>query len=220
MSLQDHLDALKAQSAGKTPPDEAEISHRAIDELITTGAVRRARKVGEMAPAFTLNDSDGQQVDSRALLAKGPLVVTFYRGVWCPFCNLDLQALRDTLPDIEARGASLVSISPQTTANGRKAARTHNITYPLLSDPGGMVADAFGVRWKMPGDLVALYRDKYKLDLTMYNDDQSWTLPMPSRFVIGVDGMIDYAEVSPDYTVRPDPSELLPVLDRSVTRAA
>jgi peroxiredoxin len=140
-------------------------------------------------------------------------VISFYRGVWCPYCNLELQALQEALPEITARGASLVAISPQTAPNSRKSQRDNKLGFPILSDTKSAVADAFGIRFALPDDLVELYKS-FKNDLPTVNNDPAWVLPMPARYVIGTDGIIAYSEVNPDYTRRPDPSELLPVLDR------
>jgi peroxiredoxin/uncharacterized protein YciI len=185
---------------------------RAKEELIASGAAGRALKRGDRAPEFKLKDVDGTDVSSRDLLAKGPLVVTFYRGFWCPYCNIDLQALQASLPAIEEHGARLVAISPQNQASGRKAQRQNNVSFPILSDPGNEVAASFGLRFTLPDYLMRVYLDGFKLDLAAVNSDSSWTLPMPARYVIGTDGVIQYAEVSPDHTNRPDPTELLPVL--------
>lgn len=193
--------------------------HRATDELIAGTQAQRARKAGDVAPEFTLNDSDGKPVSSRERLAKGPLVVSFYRGVWCPYCNLELQALQAALPEIAARGASLVAISPQTAANSRKSQRDNKLGFPILSDARSEVADAFGIRFALQDYLIELYKT-FKNDLPVFNEDPAWVLPMPARYVIGTDGIIAYAEVNPDYTERPDPSELLPVLDRLKTSSA
>src|SRR4051812_7742856 len=224
VALQDKLDAFKADfESGRfpvKPPREAlDTMHRATAELIASGQAQRARKAGDVAPEFTLTDPDGKPVSSRDLLAKGPLVVSFYRGVWCPYCNLELQALQEALPEIAARGASLVAMSPQTAPNSRKSERDNNLSFPILSDVRSEVADAFGIRFALSGELVALYKT-FKNDLPTFNDDPSWVLPMPARYVIGRDGIIAYAEVNPDYTHRPDPSELLPVLDRLRTAKA
>jgi peroxiredoxin len=224
MALQDRLDALKADfEAGRFPlkPSKAalEIMHRATAELIETGQAQRAKKAGDFAPQFTLRDSEGNDVSSRERLAKGPLVVSFYRGVWCPYCNLELQALQAALPDITARGASLVAISPQTAPNSRKSQRENKLSFPILSDTRSEVADAFGIRFALPDELIGLYKS-FKNDLPAFNDDSSWVLPMPARYVIGTDGVIAYAEINPDYTQRPDPSDLLPVLDRLRTNKA
>jgi peroxiredoxin len=159
-------------------------------------------------------------VSSRDLLAKGPLVLSFYRGVWCPYCNIELQALQAALPEIAKRGASLVAISPQTAPNSRRSQRENKLEYPILSDVKSEVANAFGIRFALPDYLVETYKS-FGNNLAVVNNDPAWVLPMPARYVIGTDGIIAYAEVNPDYTHRPDPSELLPVLDRiGVSRAA
>jgi peroxiredoxin len=224
MSLQDRLDAFKAdlesgKLAFKPAAQQLEAMHRATAELIATGQAQRALKAGDQAPDFVLNDPDGKPVSSRDLLATGPLVVSFYRGVWCPYCNMDLQALQAELPAIEARGASLVAISPQTPPNSRKSQRDNKLGFPILSDVKAEVANAFGIRFALPDYLIEVYK-AFRNDLPLVNADPSWVLPMPARYVIGTDGVIAYAEINPDYTQRPDPSELLPVLDRPRDRKA
>lgn len=225
MALQDRLDAFKADfESGRLPlkptKEALDVMRRATDELIAGAQAQHARKAGDAAPEFTLLDPDGRPVSSRELLARGPLVVSFYRGVWCPYCNLELQALQEALPEIARRGASLVAISPQTAPNSRKSQRDNKLSFPILSDRRSEVANAFGIRFALPDYLVELYKG-FKNDLPVFNDDPSWVLPMPARYVIGSDGIIAYSEVNPDYTQRPDPSELLPVLDRlSASQAA
>jgi peroxiredoxin len=218
MALQDSLDVLKSDfESGRFPlkpsREALDTMHRGTAELIASGQAQRALKAGDRMPEFSLRDSDGRAVSSHELLARGPLVISFYRGVWCPYCNLELQALQSALPEITARGASLVAISPQTAANSRKSQRDNKLGFPILSDSKSEVANAFGIRFALPDYLVELYKS-FKNDLPAFNDDPSWVLPMPARYVIGTDGIIAYAEVNPDYTRRPDPTELLPVLDR------
>lgn len=218
LALQDRLDAFKSDFVSGRLPfkpslDRLARMQRATDELIASGQAQRAKKAGDAAPEFTLFDPDGKPVSSRELLAKGPLVLSFYRGVWCPYCNLELQALQQALPEITARGASLVAISPQTAPNSRKSQRDNKLGFPILSDVKSEVANAFGIRFALPDYLVEVYAG-FGNDLPRINDDPAWVLPMPARYVIGSDGIIAYSEVNPDYTQRPDPSELLPVLDR------
>ncbi|HEY3720193.1 MAG TPA: peroxiredoxin-like family protein [Roseiarcus sp.] len=220
MSLQDKLDAFKADFEGKkAPPHVVATMHKATADLIATGQADRAPKVGATAPRFELPDAHGKMVGSAGLLTEGPLVVTFYRGIWCPYCNMDLQAIEAAADEIRALGASLVAISPQTAPNRRKSERENALSFPILSDHGNAVANAFGIRYRLPDDLIAVYKG-FGNDLAIGNGEDSWTLPMPARFVIGTDGVIAYAEVNPDYTRRPDPSELLPVLRRLRTATA
>ena len=214
MSLQAKLDAFKADfETNKAPPQAVLAFHKATDELIASGQAGRALKAGDRAPAFTLVDSEGKLVSSADLLLKGPLVVTFYRGVWCPFCNMDLQAIEAAASEIRALGAELIAISEQTAVFSRKSRRDNKLSFPILSDRGGETAAAFGIRFVLPEYL----REVYKMlgaDLAQFNGEPSWTLPMPGRYVIAQDGVIAYAEVNPDYTRRPDPSELLPTLKK------
>ncbi|MDR3496909.1 MAG: peroxiredoxin-like family protein [Ancalomicrobiaceae bacterium] len=224
MTLQSKLDAFKADfEAGKPPYNVPysviETMHRATAELIASDAAQRALKAGDTLPTFSLADPDGNTVSSGDLLARGPLVISFYRGVWCPYCNMELQALEEALPKFQELGASLVAISPQNPVNSRKSVRQNNLTFPILSDPMNDVAAAFGLRFDMPDYLIELYMS-LKNDLPVFNGDPSWTLPMPARYVVGQDGVILYAEINPDYTRRPEPDDMLPALRLAATRAA
>ncbi len=218
MLLQAKLDAFKADfEAGKppysVPHSVIETMHRATAELIASGAASRAKKAGDIAPSFSLKDPEGNVVSSNELLKKGPLVVSFYRGVWCPYCNMELQALEAVKSQFDKYGASLVAISPQTAPNSRKSVRQNKLSFPILSDVRGKVGAAFGLRFELPDYLVELYKG-LKNDLPAFNDDPNWTLPMPARYVIGQDGTILYSEVNPDYTHRPEPEDMIPVLQR------
>lgn len=224
MSLQAKLDAFKTDfEAGKPPYNVPysviETMHRATAELIASGAAERALKAGDRLPEFMLDDPDGNKVSSKDLLARGPLVISFYRGVWCPYCNMELQALQQALPEFQALGASLVAISPQNPVNSRKSVRQNSLDFPILSDPHNAVAASFGIRFDMQDYLVELYKS-LKNDLPAFNGDPSWTLPMPARYVVGQDGVILYAEVNPDYTRRPEPEDMLPALRRAASLVA
>ena len=220
MSLQDKLDAFKADFEGKkAPPEVVAVMHKATADLIASGQAARTLKVGARAPIFALPNAHGELVRSADLLARGPLVLTFYRGIWCPYCNMDLQAIEAAAEEIRALGASLVAISPQTAPNRRRSEKENGLSFPILSDHRNSVANEFGLRFRLPDDLIAVYKG-FGNDLTVGNGEDSWTLPMPARYVIAADGVIAYAEVNPDYTRRPDPSELLPVLRRLRTSAA
>jgi peroxiredoxin len=219
MSLQAKLDAFKADfEAGKppynVPHSVIETMHRATAELIESGVARRAKKAGNLAPPFSLKDPEGNVINSADILERGPLVLSFYLGVWCPYCNMELQALETAKPEFDRYGASLVAISPQTAPNSRKSVRQNKLSFPILSDVKGKVGAGFGLRFRLPDYLVELYR-QLKNDLPTFNDDPSWTLPMPARYVIGQDGVILYSEVNPDYTRRPEPDDMIPVLQQA-----
>src|SRR5258708_22643924 len=142
MSLQAKLDAFKAVLEEGKPPYSVPLSvietmHRATAELIASGVAQRAKKAGEVAPSFSLTDPEGNIVSSGELLKKGPLVVSFYRGVWCPYCNMELQPLEAATPAFDKYGASLIAISPQTAPNRPKSVRQNKLTSPILSDAKG-----------------------------------------------------------------------------------
>ena len=214
LPLQGKLDAFKLEFDTRlAPPAAVEALHRSVEELIASGAPGRALKVGDVAPEFTLPDPDGNPFSSKALLARGPLVVTFYRGAWCPFCNYDLTALEEARSEIEARGATLIAISQQLGPNSRKSQRQNGLGFPILGDHGGEVAAQFAVRWTLP-DYLRVTQTMLGADLPQFNGEDSWTLPMPARYVIAQNGTIVYAEVNADYTRRPEPSAIFPVLEQ------
>lgn len=224
MSLQAKLDAFKADfEAGKppysVPHSVIDVMRRATAELVASGAAERAVKAGDRAPSFALKDPEGKLVQSIELLGQGPLIVSFYRGVWCPYCNMELQALESVRPEFERLGAKLVAISPQISANSRKSMRQNHLSFPILSDTRGDVAAAFGLRFKLPDYLIETYKE-LKNDLPAFNNDPNWTLPMPARYVIGQDGVILYAEINADYTRRPEPEDMLPTLRQAIRSRA
>ena len=212
MSLQEELDAHRTATRSNFPPGFATIIGQTVADLIASSQADRALKVGDLAPAFDLRDQDGAVVSSSDLLRKGPLVLSFYRGVWCPLCNIELKALQAALGEITARGAVLVAISQQTQVNNRKTRRENSLTFPILSDKDGDVGAGFGLRWTLPEAMREVHR-KLGGPLPAFNGEDSWTLPIPARYAIAQDGVIAYSEVSPDYSKRPEPSDLFPVLD-------
>ncbi|MEM9069987.1 MAG: peroxiredoxin-like family protein [Myxococcota bacterium] len=214
MTLQEKLDAFKADfEANKAPRAAVEAFHRSTQDLIDSGQADRAKKTGDVAPDFTLTDSEGNDVVLKDLLAKGPVVLTFYRGVWCPYCNLDLKALEEVADEIRQRGATLVAVSMQGATDSQRSRRVNKLSFPILTDQGGALAEAFGLRWALQPYVKEFFQG-FGVVLPTIHGDGEWNLPMPARYVIAKDGTIAYAEVNPDYTRRPEPSELFPVLDR------
>lgn len=216
MNLQDRLDAISRQPSPEVTPDMEAVMARVVEDLRRNGAKERVIKPGAIAPNFALQDMEGRVVALADLREQGPIVVSFYRGIWCSYCNEDLRALQETLPAISEAGASLVAISPQTPANSRKAARDLGLSFPLLWDDEGSVADAFGVRFRFPVDLQQIYA-ALGVNLEKINGKTRWTLPMPGRFVVERDGVISYAECDPDYTRRPDPQHVVSHLIRNTS---
>ena len=219
MSLQDQLDAFKAKFKTQAPAGAFEAFARSTQELIDSGQADRAVAAGDVAPDFTLTDQDGETVSLKSLLANGPVVVSFYRGVWCPYCNIELKALEAALGEIKARGASLVAISMQGASDSRKSQRDNKLSFPILTDQNGELAEKFGIRWSLQDYVIPIHAG-FGVELPKIHGDGQWNLPMPARYVIDTDGSVAYAEVNPDYTRRPDPSDLFPVLDKLAQEAA
>jgi len=218
MSLQDQLNTFKAQFKEQAPTHAFEAFARSTQELIANGQANNALKVGNTAPNSVLTDPEGNEISLQGLLAKGPVVLNFYRGVWCPYCNIELQALEKIADEIKAKGATLVAISMQGAADSRKSQKDNNLSFPILTDKAGELAEKFGIRWTVQ-DYVIEFKKMFNVVLPKIHNDGQWNLPMPARYVIGTDGVIAYAEVNPDYTQRPEPSDLLPVLDSLTTKA-
>ena len=173
-------------------------------------------KVGDRAPAIVLGNAKGETVDVGILLKSGPVVVTFYRGGWCPFCNLELKAYQDVLPRIRAAGASLVAISPEKPDDTVTTAEKNGLGFPVLSDAGHAVGKAFGVVYAFTDEVRGVY-DGFKLDIPSKNGTpDDWSLPLSATYVIGRDGIIQFADTRVDYRERTDPLEVLKVLERRI----
>ena len=213
MTLQAKLDEFKKSFESGDMPSESDLErmHRSTRELVESGQAERALGVGDTMPDFELPSNNGGTVRLSDHLEKSPVVVSFYRGQWCPYCNIELEDLRAHYDAIKAAGAELVVVSPQTPANSRKSVRDSGLAFPVLHDAGNEVADAAGLRWTLPDYLREVYRG-FGLDLAAFNGDESWTLPFPARYVVGTDGVIRYAEVNADYTQRPETDGMIAVL--------
>lgn len=212
MTLEESLAKLKAKIEGSMPQENVAIMHQATKDLETSGIGESILKVGDKAPEFLLPNQEGKMISSKELLQKGDLIITFYRGVWCPYCNLDLGNLKRYKSQFEAQNATMLSISPQLEKQNKQIVERQRLNFDLLSDTENKIAAQFGLRWTMKDPLKSLYKDTFKISLPNYNGDDSWTLPIPARFIIGTDGVIKYVEYSIDYTKRPNPDVLVEAL--------
>ena len=208
MSLQDKLDTYKAGFLKQVPADVLAVMTGATEDLRNSGILDATIKVGDTLPPFTLKSQSGEDVSSADLLAKGPLVISYFRGDWCPYCNIELEALQEASDQFEAAGATLIAIAPQTADWSQKTRKKNDLTFDILVDAGNAYAKKLGTVFALPEALREIYKG-FKIDLSQYNGDDSWELPMPTRLVIGQDGKVAYADINPDYTVRPEPGETL-----------
>lgn len=217
MLFQDELDAIRGRCHENTPRHITRIRQEAIDDLVSSGVAERAIRAGDYAPGFRLRDPDGKAISSYDLLNSGPVLIFFYRGGWCPYCNFDLRAIEAVAHALRSLGASIIAVSQQSAHECHVTEQRHGLSFPSLVDSGGKVALAFGLRWKLSRKLQAAELES-GLDLAAVNDEPSWTLPMPARYVISPDGIVQYADISADYTRRGDPTEIFPILSQIRSR--
>ncbi|WP_418958296.1 peroxiredoxin-like family protein [Streptomyces tritici] len=192
--------------------DDLAVMERAAEQLARSGLAEGALAVGATAPGFTLPSASGSAVSLDALLAEGPVVLTFYRGAWCPFCNLALRALQERLGEITARGARLVAVSPQVPDESLSLSEKHGLAFDVLSDLGSGVAKQYGLAFDLPEELAEVY-GRLGFDLQRVNGGHARTLPLPATYVIDRDGTIRWAFVNSDYVRRAEPDDILAALD-------
>jgi peroxiredoxin len=206
-SLREIYAERKELIAKYVPADIQAIHARVIEELKEAGAAERALQVGSKSPAFELSDHNGKIVRSSDLLKKGPLVICFIRGRWCPFCVGQMEAMNAIYPEIQKSGGSLVAISPQTMHQSSLMADQHELHFPLLSDAQGNTARQFGLAYRVPEYQQEIYKRVF-VNLPFVNGGDSWELPIPATYVLNGDGIIRYSSANPDYTDRPEPDDI------------
>lgn len=215
-TLESRLATLREKYASFLKPEVSDILERHVRQLEADGILRSVLRVGDPAPPFELYDSTGSRVLSKDLLAKGPLVLSFYRGTWCPYCNQELLALNEIDVDIRKAGATLLSLSPERSESVEAMRREHGITYRILRDANSVVATQFGLRYTFSDELRQLYFDTFKINIPEINGEGGWQLPVPARFIIGADHRVKYAQANPDYRFRPEPADALDKLKELV----
>jgi peroxiredoxin len=212
MTLKESIEQFMQGMAGKAPKELLDTVGGEIHKLAESGIAAHALKAGAKAPEFSLPDPQGHPVSLYDLLHKGPVVVTFYRGSWCPFCNLQLRAYQKALPEIKELGATLVAISPQTPDHSLSMAEKAELTFPVLSDKGNQIARQYGLVYKLSEALQSVQK-AFQSDITQFNGDDSWELPMPGIFIIDQKGTIRFASADPNWMNRVEPSAILQQLE-------
>jgi len=211
LSLKAELDAFRSEFMAQVAPEIREAMVRADMELAASGIAQRALKTGDRAPDFNLPDARGGYVRLKDLLATGPVVLSFSRGGWCPYCNLELRALQQALPEITRLGAKLVAVSPQTPDESLSTTEKNALSFSVLSDIGSTAAKSFGIAYDLAEELRPLYA-RSDHALPEKNGDKSWVLPIPATYVIDTDGTVALSFVDVDYRNRLEPAEILTAL--------
>lgn len=210
-TVAEELDALNAESGKRVPQKVLEAGKAGIEELIASGIIKNAKNVGDSMPKFTLLDGKGKNVKSSDLLKKGHLVITFYRGAWCPFCNLYLRSLQRNVPRFKDLGASLVAISVEPQDRTLSVAETNKLDFTVLSDPKLAVSRKFGIVYEMPkvtNDAVL----ELGFDIAKYNGMEKAELPLSATYVVSKKGKIVYAFLDPDYKHRAEHTDIINAL--------
>jgi len=210
-SLRDSIAAFTANMAKHAPAEVIATLGAELKKLVDSGIAARALKVGTKAPDFTLPDAHGEQVNLASVLAKGPAVVTFYRGGWCPFCDLQLRAYQGVLAPVRDLGAELLAISPQTPDYALSDVEKKQLTFPVLTDAGNRVAREYGLVFAL-SDAAKQLQTGFGNPIPKFNGDESWELPMPGTFVLDRSGMVLLAHVDPDYMRRVEPAAITDAL--------
>jgi peroxiredoxin len=212
MSLKEASATFKS-NVQKTLGDKFSVLSGDIERVRASGLINNALKVGQSVPDFTLPDAFGKKVSLKELLQQGAVVISFYRGEWCPFCNLELRALQEMLPKMKELGATLIAISPEKPDHGIVMAEKNKLTFPVLSDYGNNVARQFGVVFKIGNELKDFSKNVFKNDIAVRNGEDSYELPVPATYVVDKTGVIRFANVEVDYmTGRAEPDAVVAAL--------
>lgn len=211
--LTDEIAALRSEREAAPPTNASEVGKRAVERLKAQGMGEGAVKIGSQAPDFNLPDQNGQIMRLKGLLEDGPVVISFYRGSWCPFCNLELRGLQRSLGKIKQLGANLVAISPQLPDGSLSLVERHALEFPVLSDIGNAVARKYGIVFRLVEEHLASLKERGD-DLARINGQEgAGELPIPATFVVNKSGIVRAAFVDADHTYRVDPDDVIAALE-------
>lgn len=217
MQLEQTLAELRDKYAKIIPDSASSIMEGHIESLRKNGAMDRILKPGTKAPAFTLKNQHDEDIYSGDLIKRGPLVVSFTRGSWCPFCAAEVRALNDVYSQFRQAGVELVVLSPQSIGRARRQAKSEKLEFNLLTDTDNAVGKAYGLVYTFPEDLKDVYRSIFKLDIQAVNEASNWQLPIPARFILDGNGVIHDASADPDYRYRPEPSDVFDIVQTVIS---
>ena len=209
VTIHEQSEQLKAAAAERLPSDVAEAFDRSIQDLLDQGIPAGTLQVGDTLESFSLTDATGTPVTLDELVDSGPAVIVFYRGGWCPYCNLALRTYqRELLPELGAFGARLVAISPQSPDQSLSTVEKAELDFTVLSDPGNRVAHRVGIVFQQADEVLEAQR-KLGLDLAQVNAEGSTQLPRPSVLIVDKGRTVRFVDVQPDYTARTEVADIL-----------
>ncbi|BCX48700.1 peroxiredoxin [Haloferula helveola] len=208
-TLQDQLDARSAEAAKNGNPEVRKEFAKGIEAVAESGILDKAVDVGDKAPDFTLKNAKGDAVTLSHLLKEGPVVLTWYRGGWCPYCNIALVAMQEKLPEFKKAGAQLVALSPELPDKTLSTAEKNKLEFEVLTDLNHKVAKEYGIAFELTPKVRELYKQFF--DLTEFNgaDAGDGTLPLAATYVIDTDGTVRWAFLDADYRKRAEPDDIV-----------
>jgi peroxiredoxin len=212
VTIREQSEQLQAAAAERLPADVVEVFARSIHDLLDEGIPAEVVAVGDILDSFTLSDATGAPVSLVQLVAAGPAIVVFYRGGWCPYCNLALRTYQqELLPRLAAFGARLVAVSPQSPDQSLSTADKAGLDFTVLSDPSNRVAQQIGIVFQQADEVLGAQR-KLGLDLAQVNAEGSTRLPRPTVLIVDQDRTVRFVDVQPDYTARTEVADILAAL--------
>jgi peroxiredoxin len=212
LTIREQSEQLKAAAAERLPPEVVEVFDRSIRHLLDQGVPANSIKVGDPLEPFTLDDATGTPVSLDQVIETGPAVIVFYRGGWCPYCNLALRTYqRELLPRLGEFGARLVAISPQPPDQSLSTTEKAGLEFTVLSDPGSRLAERTGIAFQQAEEVLAAQR-KLGLDLAQVNSEGATRLPRPTVLIVDRDRTVRFVDVQPDYTARTEVADIVAAL--------
>lgn len=210
--LVDEIKKYQENFKGKVPAEIREVMLKATENLKNLNISKDALKEGENAKDFTLPNAVNKEVSLEELLGDNDFVViNFYRGVWCPYCNLELQAFQAINEELKALNAKLIAISPQTPDASLTTKEKNELDFEVLSDMHNVIAKSYGLVFSLADELKPIY-SKFGIDIPGSNDEDSYELPMPATYVINKNKEIMYSFIDEDYTKRSEPQTILDII--------
>lgn len=212
MNLTDQLSERRNNRAKTVPAEKRAIMENSVAKLKAQNLNAKALATGQKMPPFTLKNVEGNAV-SLVDFQSDFLVVSFYRGGWCPYCNMELKALQDILPELKALNAELIAISPETPDNSLTTSQKNELTFSVLSDIDNTYAKSLGLVFQLPKDLQGVYKES-GLELEKHNGNSDFELPMPATYILNKDREVIYSFVLEDYTERLEPLTILEIIKK------
>ncbi len=211
MSLIEKIDEYKKVFKEKAPKNIQELMQQTTQALADSGITLKGPKESETMPLFSLPNHKGETVSLANLLEDGPVVITFYRGGWCPYCNFELREYQSSLEEIKSLGATLVAITPELPDASLSTSEKNELAFDVLSDVNAEYAKSLGLVFSLPDALKPIYLS-FGIDVESHNGEGQFDLPLAATFVIAKDGSVASAFVDADYTARQEPSEVIKTL--------